>query len=134
MTDKEADELSADDLAQSQEFRERALAHSPELQEDVQILREAVLAGIKSVRGGEVDEDTLQAIAQQAFIEGRGAVFTARRLGRAWGLANRPAYAERDLRARRNAERREQRDARAAKENWERGDASANEELFPEAG
>lgn len=80
-----------------------------------------VLRGVRSVRA-EIDSDTQNGLAQQAYDRYGDHARKAFKLGREWALSHRPTFAELSRRERRFEERRLREDARLAKQAWERGE------------
>jgi hypothetical protein len=129
--DLDSIDWQADMAAVDDERFERDCAQSTkDVFREVKHLEGYVQRGVRSVRNAEIDSDSLNGLAQQALTRTGDRSRSAWKLGRAWALANLPTYAELALRDRRHERERYQRDARIAKENWERGDTLANLELF----
>lgn len=129
--DSFAEDLRDELVALDEEAFERAcVLDAKSVYHAISLLELDVLRGVRSVRQAEIDSDTLNGLAHQAYVRMGDRSRIAWRLGRAWGLANRPPYAELRLRDRRVAHDREARRAAEAQLNWELGEDWKNFELF----
>lgn len=98
------------------EFFERACAQDSKLVwRAIKRLELDVLRGVRSVRA-EIDSDTQNGLAQQAYDRFGGHARKAFKLGRQWALSHRPSFSEVALHERRFEERRRREDARLAKQ------------------
>jgi hypothetical protein len=114
-----AEKLDADSL--DDELFEWECARQPkEVWRAVKQLESDVRRGVRSARA-EIDSDTLNGLAQQAYDRHGGHAKKAFKLGREWALSHRPTFAELSRRDQRHSERRLRDDARLAKHAWERG-------------
>ncbi|MEI7512444.1 MAG: hypothetical protein WCK01_03225 [Candidatus Uhrbacteria bacterium] len=130
MTEAEVEFHLADMAAVDEErFEWECAMNTKDVFRAISALEIDVQRGVRSVNA-VIDSDTQNGLAHQAYTYHGDCSRVAYRLGREWALKNRPTYAELALQDRRHAEARERRDARIAKDNWERGEGWLNADLF----